>query len=197
MNHEVLISGGYAVVAALALTTSFSYLVRAPHLARSRQPQVGTIVAVAATWGWLSIAVGLLALARVQSLHTQIRTAARAIAASEGWYDGRRPAQIGITIGALAISVLLIAAVLTIFIAPLTPSLRWTAVAVGGLLLLLALVIMRAVSLHQADEFFATRPPWVENAAELMPLGLIAAAGLVAIAYRPAVVSTHATERSR
>jgi len=97
----------------------------------------------------------------------------RELAKQHGAYAGRRPYQVASTVAvALAVAVLLLIGLVWIW-----HYIKRYRMAIGLASLVVGLGVIRFISLHEVDAWFA-RWPWFRAAAEL-----IAAAGTVALAY--------------
>ncbi|MEX1365831.1 MAG: hypothetical protein AB1Z98_22070 [Nannocystaceae bacterium] len=126
---------------------------------------------------WLGLAGFSLALAveELLDLQTLLIEIGRLVAISEGWYDSRRAVQVGF-MGALLLTML--AAVAGLGWA-MRSQLRDFRLALVGLALLLAYVVLRSISLHGMEAFIGAEGHPVE-AGWLLQLGGIAAVGFAA-----------------
>ncbi|CAM3352500.1 hypothetical protein PANO111632_15855 [Paracoccus nototheniae] len=110
-------------------------------------------------WGVLVVLLALLAVNKQLDLQTALTEAGRCLSQAQGWYDNRRAVQIGF-IGSLLI-VLVMA--MGIIMAVLRDRLAQNALAVIGLTVLLAFVMVRAASIHRFDALFGTDSFGVSN----------------------------------
>jgi hypothetical protein len=104
---------------------------------------------------WLSIAILFFALgvSRQLDLQTTLLKVGRSIAFSEGWYSKRQNFQLAFIVGVI-LTCLAVLRVLLIWLrkAPLS-----TWVGVIGAILVIGYLLIRAVSLHEIDEFIARK----------------------------------------
>lgn len=110
-------------------------------------------------WGVLVVLLALLAVNKQLDLQTALTETGRCLSQAQGWYDNRRAVQIGF-IGSLLI-VLVMA--MGIIMAVLRDRLAQNGLAVIGLTVLLAFVMVRAASIHRFDALFGTESLGVSN----------------------------------
>lgn len=110
-------------------------------------------------WGVLVVLLALLAVNKQLDLQTALTETGRCLSQAQGWYDNRRAVQIGF-IGSLLI-VLVMA--MGIIMAVLRDRLAQNALAVIGLTVLLAFVMVRAASIHRFDALFGNDSFGVSN----------------------------------
>ncbi|UAB91755.1 isopropylmalate isomerase (plasmid) [Ruegeria sp. SCSIO 43209] len=130
-----------------------------------------------AFWVLLAVLLSLLALNKQLDLQSFLTASARCLAIEQGWYENRRPVQLAF-IGAVGICCLIIGWAAALL---LGRSLRRTWLALLGLCVVLAFILIRAAGFHHVDtligmEIYSIRANWV---LELSGLVLILIAGLL------------------
>jgi hypothetical protein len=115
-----------------------------------------------AFWGILGLVLLLLAVNKQLDLQTLLTDTARCMAQLQGWYETRRPVQIGFLL-AVFVSILILFAAASI---SLRGTMRRNGLALTGLVFVLGFVGMRAAGFHHMDrlinmEFHAVRVNWI------------------------------------
>ena len=149
--------GGWLIVALYISTGLLSWRVAlkaafpAPSRGRER-----------AFWGLLGLILLLLAVNKQLDLQTLLTDAARCMAQLQGWYETRRPVQIGFLLGVFVLILTLFGAVSI----SLRGTLRRNGLALTGLVFVLGFVAMRAAGFHHMDRvinmaFHSVRVNWM------------------------------------
>jgi len=133
-------------------------------------------------WGVLGGGLLLLGINKQLDLQTLLTDAARCLSQMQGWYEARRPIQIGFIIGIL----LLMLTAAAVACVALRGTLRRTGIALTGGVIVLGFVVIRAAGFHHMDrliaiEVEAVRLNWLLEMAG--PI-LILIAGLLALRER-------------
>lgn len=129
-------------------TIFFSYLIVTFYLWRTtlREKAAGRDPFL---WRILYIGCFALALNKQLDLHNAITAVGRAMARSEGWYEQRRPIQLGM----IVLVGLACVGVLAFILRRLGPNWRRHRLTLAGLVLLLGFIALRAASFHHVDWF--------------------------------------------
>jgi hypothetical protein len=154
MQHQAALRlalvGAYAVAALLAL--------RAARMGAGRERSF---------WVFTGVALAVLAVSKQLHVVDALSVAARAEAKAGGWYRFHKDAQAVLGV-ALGLAALILAALLARWLRHCAASVKFAA---GVLLLLLAFLVLRAVSIHGVDTWTTTmlagmrRGWWIEAAA--------------------------------
>ncbi len=141
-------------------------------------------------FGWvLAVVLILLMLNKQLDLQSAMTAIAKCMAKAQGWYENRRPIQLGFALIVLALAIAMVSVLARA---------AWrrpadTGVALGGMILLSIFVAMRAAQIHRA-EFWPVAEglgPMLARAMEPLGIALIAghAAGRLWLRKRPSTDS--------
>lgn len=104
-------------------------------------------------WCGVLVVLVLLGINKQLDLQTALTELGRTLAFSEGWYDRRQTVQLWFIIGVAAVSVLL--AIVLLVLIRRAPGPTW--VALIGMAVVFAFVLIRAASFHHIDRFIGAR----------------------------------------
>jgi uncharacterized membrane protein len=147
--------GNLSIVGWLTVILYFSAAIRCWIIARELRCAADDIEQAKELRGWRSITVAFFALgvSKQLDLQTVLTETGRFIAKFQGWYDQRRSAQIVVVAVVAVIS--LIAAIMLLRWARNAPVSTWLALA--ATIMLIAFLMIRAVSLHSFDRLIDAR----------------------------------------
>jgi len=104
-------------------------------------------------WRAMFLLLVLLGINKQLDLQSAITELGRVLASEEGWYDERRTVQLWFVLGVAAVCLAL--AIMLLGLARNAPLATW--IALSGMTVLLAFVLIRAASFHHIDRFIGDR----------------------------------------